>query len=513
MNDIHATSQLDEKEDLKNNDDSQIRKFYAGKCIFLTGCIGFLGSVILEKILRTCVDIGKVYVMIRPKKGMSMEDRVKERFRNVLFDKVHQLNPNFVEKIVPIYGDLQKTDLALSPEDRRCLIENVDIIIHNASLVYFEAKASHLLRANVIGTQKMLELATECRHLKAFVYVSTAYSHLYNKVIEEKFYPPPADVKLIEQIIRADEEKEFGISQNRIHDIVGQWTNLYTFSKATTEGLIEDFSRTASFPCIVFRPSIVTPPYEEPIPSWIGNQNGPIALTIGISLGIVHVVNTQEDMLLDLIPADMMTNGLLASIWDSVLHRKSKEPQVYNYASSDWNPISFGLARAATLKGTYKYPSLKMVWYPFVLYVQNFYVLFVFHVLFHVIPASIADIVLVARRKKPMAISAVWRVMKFFRILSHFITSSWIIKSDNLKDVQTRMNAADLKEFPFDLNVVDWYRLIESALLGFRQILKDTPESLPAAKRKYQRLMTFHYIVCSFLVLFLLFFLYRAMCF
>ncbi|XP_017793589.1 PREDICTED: fatty acyl-CoA reductase 1-like [Habropoda laboriosa] len=455
MNDIHATSQLDEKEDLKNNDDSQIRKFYAGKCIFLTGCIGFLGSVILEKILRTCVDIGKVYVMIRPKKGMSMEDRVKERFRNVLFDKVHQLNPNFVEKIVPIYGDLQKTDLALSPEDRRCLIENVDIIIHNASLVYFEAKASHLLRANVIGTQKMLELATECRHLKAFVYVSTAYSHLYNKVIEEKFYPPPADVKLIEQIIRADEEKEFGISQNRIHDIVGQWTNLYTFSKATTEGLIEDFSRTASFPCIVFRPSIVTPPYEEPIPSWIGNQNGPIALTIGISLGIVHVVNTQEDMLLDLIPADMMTNGLLASIWDSVLHRKSKEPQVYNYASSDWNPISFGLARAATLKGTYKYPSLKMVW----------------------------------------AISAVWRVMKFFRILSHFITSSWIIKSDNLKDVQTRMNAADLKEFPFDLNVVDWYRLIESALLGFRQILKDTPESLPAAKRKYQRLMTFHYIL------------------
>ncbi|XP_017793591.1 PREDICTED: fatty acyl-CoA reductase 1-like [Habropoda laboriosa] len=498
MNDIHATSQLDEKEDLKNNDDSQIRKFYAGKCIFLTGCIGFLGSVILEKILRTCVDIGKVYVMIRPKKGMSMEDRVKERFRNVLFDKVHQLNPNFVEKIVPIYGDLQKTDLALSPEDRRCLIENVDIIIHNASLVYFEAKASHLLRANVIGTQKMLELATECYHLKAFVYVSTAYSHLYNKVIEEKFYPPPADVKLIEQIIRADEEKESGLSKDEIHDIVGQWTNLYTFSKATTEGVVQDFGRTSSFSCLVYRPSIVTPPYVEPLPGWIGNKNGPVVLTLGISLGIVHVVNTQED--------------ILALIWDSVIHGKFKGPQVYNCASSDWNPVTFGLARAATLRAAYKFPSLKMAWYPFLVYVPNFPLLVIFHVLFHILPAIIVDIVLLAQRKTPMAISAVWRVTKFSRILSHFISSSWIIKSDNLKDVQTRMNAADLKEFPFDLNVVDWYRLIESALLGFRSMLHDTPESLPAAKRKYQRLMIIHYIICGLLVLLLLYFLYRTMC-
>ncbi|KOC66778.1 Putative fatty acyl-CoA reductase [Habropoda laboriosa] len=511
MNNIHETCQLNKNENLRNNDISQIRKFYAGKCILLTGCIGFLGSVILEKLLRTCVEIDKIYVMIRTKKGVSIEERLKKRFENGLFRKLHELNPNFMEKVVPINGDLQKTDLDLSPEDRRCLIENVHIIIHNASVVYFEARPSYLLRTNVIGTQKMLELAAECNHLKAFVYVSTAYSHLYNEVIEEKFYPPPADIKLVEDMIRADEETKYGISKEQINDFVGKWTNMYTFSKAITESVVEDFGRTASFPCLVFRPSIVVPPYLEPQPGWLGTRNGPVTLTVGIYLGLVHVIQTLEDALFDIIPVDIVTNSLLALIWDSVLHRKSKEPQVYNCASSDWNPFTYALAIETARTTTYKYPTLQMVWYPFLVFVPNFGALIVLHLIFHVIPAIMADIVLVARRKKPLAISAVWKVTKNLRVLSRFIAASWIIKSDNIRDVQTRMNAADLKEFPFDLKALDWYRYVDTAAQGFREMTKETPESLPAARKKYQRLMILHYTICSFLVLFLLSFLYRAL--
>ncbi|KOC70467.1 Fatty acyl-CoA reductase 1 [Habropoda laboriosa] len=512
MNNIHETCQLNKNENLKNNDVSQIRKFYAGKCILLTGCIGFMGSVILEKLLRTCVEIDKIYVVIRTKKGVSIEERLKKRFENVLFRKLHELNPNFMEKVVPINGDLQRTDLGLSPEDRRCLIENVDIIIHNAAIVYFEARPSYLLRTNVIGTQKMLELAAECNHLKMFVYVSTAYSHLYNEVIEEKFYPPPADIKLVEDMIRADEETKYGISKEQINDFVGKWTNMYTFSKAISESVVEDFSRTASFPCLVFRPSIVVPPYMEPLPGWIGSQSGPVTLTVGIYLGIVHVIQTWEDALFDIIPVDIVTNSLLALIWDSTVHRKSKERQVYNCASSDWNPITYGLAIESVMKTAYKYPSLKMVWYPFLVFVPNFGALIVLHLILHVIPAIMVDIVLVARRKKPIAISGVWKVTKNLRVLSRFIAASWIIKSDNIRDVQTRMNDADMKEFPFDLKVLDWHRYSDIFAGYFRKLIKETPESLPAAKKKYQRLMILHYTICSFLVFFLLFFLYRAMC-
>ena len=36
----------------------EIKKFYAGKKVLLSGCTGFLGKVILEKLLRSCPEIG-----------------------------------------------------------------------------------------------------------------------------------------------------------------------------------------------------------------------------------------------------------------------------------------------------------------------------------------------------------------------------------------------------------------------------------------------------------------------
>lgn len=163
-----------------------------------------------------------------------------------------------MEKVELIYGDLQESDLGLSPEDRRRLLENVNIIIHNASNVRFDAKPSYIFRTNVIGTQKLLELATECSRLEIFAYVSTAYSNPYNITTEEKFYPSPADMKLIKDVIKVDEETETGLSEASIRDIAGSWINLYPFSKATAEDLVRTFGIRESLPCIVYRPSIST---------------------------------------------------------------------------------------------------------------------------------------------------------------------------------------------------------------------------------------------------------------
>ena len=60
----------------------QIQQFYAGKHILLTGCTGFLGIIILEKILRTCTEISKLYILIREKANMAIEDRLKKLFEN-----------------------------------------------------------------------------------------------------------------------------------------------------------------------------------------------------------------------------------------------------------------------------------------------------------------------------------------------------------------------------------------------------------------------------------------------
>jgi fatty acyl-CoA reductase len=58
-----------------------ITEFYQGKNIFVTGATGFIGKVLLEKILRSCPDVGNIYVLIRPKKGKTSSERV-EHFIN-----------------------------------------------------------------------------------------------------------------------------------------------------------------------------------------------------------------------------------------------------------------------------------------------------------------------------------------------------------------------------------------------------------------------------------------------
>eukprot|EP00352_Strombidinopsis_acuminata_P008819 CAMPEP_0176366532 /NCGR_PEP_ID=MMETSP0126-20121128/21249_1 /TAXON_ID=141414 ORGANISM="Strombidinopsis acuminatum, Strain SPMC142" /NCGR_SAMPLE_ID=MMETSP0126 /ASSEMBLY_ACC=CAM_ASM_000229 /LENGTH=51 /DNA_ID=CAMNT_0017723997 /DNA_START=46 /DNA_END=201 /DNA_ORIENTATION=- len=46
-----------------------VEKFFAGKVILLTGTTGFIGKVILEKIIRSAPDFKKIYVMARQKKN------------------------------------------------------------------------------------------------------------------------------------------------------------------------------------------------------------------------------------------------------------------------------------------------------------------------------------------------------------------------------------------------------------------------------------------------------------
>jgi fatty acyl-CoA reductase len=60
-----------------NKQDSlKVKEFYTDKTILISGCTGFLGKIILEKIIRTCPDVRKIYVLIRKKQGMSLNDRL-----------------------------------------------------------------------------------------------------------------------------------------------------------------------------------------------------------------------------------------------------------------------------------------------------------------------------------------------------------------------------------------------------------------------------------------------------
>lgn len=55
-----------------------IQDFFRGRNVLVTGATGFMGKVLIEKLVRSCPDIGKIFLLMRHKKGKDTASRIKE---------------------------------------------------------------------------------------------------------------------------------------------------------------------------------------------------------------------------------------------------------------------------------------------------------------------------------------------------------------------------------------------------------------------------------------------------
>jgi fatty acyl-CoA reductase len=64
-----------------------IKQEFDGAVVFITGASGYIGSVVLEQLLRT-TNVARVYLLLRPRRGQTIQARADVLLQGALFHKV-----------------------------------------------------------------------------------------------------------------------------------------------------------------------------------------------------------------------------------------------------------------------------------------------------------------------------------------------------------------------------------------------------------------------------------------
>lgn len=229
---------------------------------------GFMGKVLIEKLLRSCPDLNRIFVLIRGKKNKTPEQRLEELGKIPVFDRLHQELPNHFSKLCAINGDCTLKGLGISDEDFKRM-ENVSVIFHSAASVRFDDSLKNAILLNTRGTVEVMRLAEKLKKIRVVLHVSTTYCNPTKKVVEEMIYPPNGDWEMAIKIAEKHDEATLNALTQKFTNAE---PNTYTFTKGLAEQAVKDFSDR--LPVVIYRPSIVVSSLDEPMPGWIDNFNG-----------------------------------------------------------------------------------------------------------------------------------------------------------------------------------------------------------------------------------------------
>ncbi|XP_041970548.1 fatty acyl-CoA reductase 1-like [Aricia agestis] len=473
-------------DELDFNDIPTIPEYYKGKTIFITGGTGFLGKLLIEKLLYSCSDLKHIYLFIRAKKGVSPEQRLENLYKNSCFDRLRKEKSGlFHSKITVVPGNMIEKDLGMSERDRAFVLENTNIIIHAAATVRFDETLDEALETNLIGALKLIELAKLTRNLESYVHVSTSFCNLdYERVIQEKMYPPAADWREIREIVYNTDPAALRVLTPKL---LGKFPNAYAFTKNLTEHAV--YELRGKLPIVIVRPSIVTGCMSEPFPGWIDNFNGPVGLLTAAAQGILRTVYADKDAKNDYVPADIVIKGTLIAAWTRGIKKldKTDDIPIYNACVGEEQGTSLtelhAMGEVVTPLIAFEY-TLRPI---YVIYTHSKFFFTINMLISHFLLAVVVDTILRVVGGQPRLLKVQRRVLIANIALEYFMTRTWCFANDNFVRLPSLLPPQDRDQFHYKTAGVKLpEHLYNAGLILRRDLLHQNEKSLPKWRKIYR---------------------------
>ncbi|HEX6547472.1 MAG TPA: HAD-IB family hydrolase [Candidatus Dormibacteraeota bacterium] len=370
---------------LGSYDQALIREAFAGKTLLITGTTGYLGKSLVEKLLRSVPDVGRINLAIRPSQRRPAAERLqREVLASPAFKRLKEeigeaaFEQLCAEKLRVLELDLGRDGLGLDEEGRRRLAA-CDIVIASAAAVEFDNPADLSAQTNLLGAARLVEELRRTGSKPHLVHISTAYvggmlrglvreelpldpglnwrheAEVLTRlrpVVEEESRSPevlrrlrreaearmgtagaPATARQTERL-RDKWVKDRLIERGRAHARAMGFSDIYGFTKAMAEHAVVELH--GEIPLSIARPAIVESAVAEPFPGWLEGFRMAEPIILAYGRGILDDFSGLPDGLLDIIPVDYVVNGVLAIA-------ASPPPEaayrIYHLASGSRNPL------------------------------------------------------------------------------------------------------------------------------------------------------------------------------
>ncbi|XP_066393937.1 fatty acyl-CoA reductase 1-like [Miscanthus floridulus] len=351
---------------------SRIPGYFKNKGILITGATGFLGKILVEKILRVQPDVKRIYLPVRAPDAESAKKRVEtEVIGKELFGLLRETHgkgfQSFIEeKVVPLAGDIIHENLGVEGPPLSQMTQELSVIVNGAATTNFYERYDVALDVNVMGVKHICQLAKQCPNLEVVLHVSTAYvvGEKQGVILERAFKQGEtlreteaeldihAELRLARDYQRQVAEqknerkamKELGLARAREFG----WPNTYVFTKALGEMMLAR-ELGGGVPGVIVRPSIITSIQKEPLPGWVEGTRTIDAILIGYAKQSLSCFLADLQLTMDVIPGDMVVNAMMAA---TVAHasssapadqQKTPPPTVYHATSSLRNPAPYAV--------------------------------------------------------------------------------------------------------------------------------------------------------------------------